>query len=96
MPPVFGILQLMLVNRYYHYITISVITSQGQKKMEEIIKRRIRYEKPSGRLQRLVALIKEIKTTGENFIIVSDRLFLLSMAYYVLLFFFLTADCIGM
>src|SRR5205814_2204075 len=38
-------------------------TSQGQKQMEEIIKRRIRYEKTSGRLQRLVALIKEIKTT---------------------------------
>ena len=69
-------------------------TSKGQKKMEEIIKRRIRYEKPSGRLQHLVALIKEIKTTGENFIIISDRLFLLSMAYYVL--FLLTADCIGM
>src|SRR5947207_7340416 len=60
-------------------------TSQGQKQMEEIIKQRIRYEKLSGRLQHLVTLIKEIKITGENFIIVSDQLFLLNMTYYVLL-----------
>ena len=70
--------------------------SQCNKKIEEIIKRRIRYEKPSGRLERFVALIKEIIAIKERFIIVSDRLFLLSMAYYVLHFSFLTADHIGM
>ena len=70
--------------------------SQCNKKIEEMIKRCIHYEKPSGRLERFVALIKEIIAIKERFIIVSDRLFLLSMAYYVLHFSFLTADHIGM
>ena len=68
--------------------------SQCNKKIE--IKRHISDEKPSSRLERFVALIKEIKAIKERFIIVSDRLFLLSMAYYVLHFSFLTADHIGM
>ena len=56
-----------------------------QKIYEEEIRRSVQAHEPSGRLERLIGLIRFIvEVKKERFIIVSDRLFLLTFALYVL------------
>jgi hypothetical protein len=56
-----------------------------QKVYEEEIARGLQVHKPSGRLERLIGLIRFIvEVEKEKFIIVSDRLFLLTLALHVL------------
>ena len=56
-----------------------------QKIYEEEIARGLQVHKPSGRLERLIGLIRFIvEVQREKFIIVSDRLFLLTLALHVL------------
>ena len=71
------------------YATVSQGTerledSKKQKAAEKIILKDFRrMGKATGRLRRFIALVKHIKAKGEKFIIVADRLFLLSLAYHV-------------
>jgi hypothetical protein len=53
------------------------------KVYEDCIKKLFKTRGATGRVKRLVSLLKLIKANGERFIIVSDRLFLLVLAYYV-------------
>jgi hypothetical protein len=56
-----------------------------QKIYEDEIARGVQVHKPSGRLERLIGLIRFIvEVEKEKFIIVSDRLFLLTLALHVL------------
>jgi hypothetical protein len=56
-----------------------------QKIYEDEISRSVRVHKPSGRLERLIGLIRFIvEVEKQKFIIVSDRLFLLTFALHVL------------
>jgi hypothetical protein len=57
---------------------------EKQKIMEEIISSELPNNVLTGRLRRFAALLQEIVVKKkERFVIVSDRLFLLTMAYYV-------------
>jgi hypothetical protein len=52
--------------------------------MEEVIVRHFRTVPLSGRMKRFIAFVKEVKRNGDKFIVVSDRLFPLVLAFYVL------------
>jgi len=55
-----------------------------QSTCEKILESRLKRQPATGRLRRLIALIKSIRGNGERFVIVSDRLFLVTLAFYVL------------
>lgn len=61
------------------------IEKQGHKHaiMEEIIVQKLRTSALTGRMERLMRLLKHIVQKKEKFIIVSDRLFLVTVAYFV-------------
>ena len=71
------------------YATVSQQTggleeSKKHKVTEKIILKDLRrMGKATGRLRRFIALVKHIKAKGEKFVVVADRLFLLSLAYHV-------------
>lgn len=58
-------------------------TSRNMKPIEQAMIARLPYLRPSGRIRMLIAIIKAHRDLGEKFVIVSDRLFLLTLAYYV-------------
>jgi hypothetical protein len=58
-------------------------SNQHRRKVENMMKERLPFLRPSGRLRKLVALIKAHRAMGEKFVLVSDRIFLLQLAYYV-------------
>jgi hypothetical protein len=90
--------------RFYAWTTVyeEVIIERGNmtngdsagdvKVYEDCIKKIFKKRGASGRVKRLVSLLKMIKKKGERFIIVSDRLFLLVLAYYVYLLYFSESD----
>jgi hypothetical protein len=58
-------------------------SSASRRKIEKMMMERLPYLRPSGRLRKLIALIKAHRARGEKFVLVSDRIFLLQLAYYV-------------
>jgi hypothetical protein len=53
------------------------------KVTQEILKKRLSKTRASGRLKRFIGLVKAIKASGERFVVVSNRIFLLCLAHYV-------------
>jgi hypothetical protein len=58
--------------------------AQYVKLMEKMVKEHLMRLKGSGRITKLIALLKAHHEKGEKFVIVSDRLFLIVLSYYVL------------
>jgi hypothetical protein len=58
--------------------------AQYVKLMEKMVKEHLMRLKGSGRITKLIALLKDHHEKGEKFVIVSDRLFLIVLFYYVL------------
>ena len=54
------------------------------KLMKRMVKEHLKRLKGSGRITKLIALLKAHHEKGEKFVIVSDRLFLIVLSYYVL------------
>lgn len=54
------------------------------KQMEVMVKQHILKMKGSGRVTKFIALVKAHHDNGEKFVIVSDRLFLIVLSYFVL------------
>jgi hypothetical protein len=52
--------------------------------LETYIEKYVRRQRGSGRVTKLISLIKAHVEKGEKFVIVSDRLFLVLLAYHVL------------
>jgi hypothetical protein len=57
--------------------------SKYHRHLERYIQTYVRRNRGSGRITKLIALIKAHVEKGEKFIIVSDRVFLVMLAYYV-------------
>jgi len=58
--------------------------------MEDVIVKHFRDVQLSGRIKRFIAFVKEVKRSGDKFIVVSDRLFPLLLAFYVSIY---NCDC---
>lgn len=57
--------------------------TKNTARVEKLMIERLPYLRPSGRVRKLIAIIKAHRARGEKFVIVSDRIFLLQLAYYV-------------
>lgn len=58
-------------------------SSRERKTIEAMMMDRLPFLRPSGRVKKLIGIIKAHRQRGDRFVIVSDRLFLLQLAYYV-------------
>ena len=57
--------------------------AQSHRHLETYIKKYVRRYRGSGRITKLIALVKAHVEKGEKFIVVSDRIFLVMLAYHV-------------
>jgi hypothetical protein len=58
--------------------------TKHHRQLEEYIKKHVRRYRGSGRIRKFIGLVKAHVANGEKFIIVSDRIFLILLAYHVL------------
>jgi hypothetical protein len=58
-------------------------SKKGMQLMEEIIATKFRESELTGRMKRFIAFVKDVNSRGDRFIVVSDRLFPLVLAFYV-------------
>jgi hypothetical protein len=74
--------------RFYAWTTLYAdlcdeVDEKNLKEVEQFIAEKLKQFPPTGRLRKLIAMIKATVKKQKRFIIVSDRLFLIRLAYHV-------------
>ena len=68
---------------YADLVDTELVDEKNAKEVEAFISEKLPHYPPSGRLKRMIAMIKAARKHNLRFILVSDRLFLVRLAYEV-------------